>query len=166
MASVIPTSRRLQFARGHIDLGMVNKASDELEAIDWDEWMKPEVPSMRVDLYHAAKNWDLMRDIAMHLAESYPDQSGGWMHWAFALREMDQIEEAKDVALRGLELHPDYAILHYNLACYLSLLGQFEPAKKHLNRACVAEERFKQSATEDSDLDGFGDGLGRRRAEG
>ena len=96
-----------------------------------------------------------MADVSKHLAESYPDQSGGWMHWAYALREMDQIEEAKAVALRGLELHPDEAILHYNLACYLSLLGEFKPAKKHLNRACVADEKLKLSATEDSDLAGL-----------
>jgi len=61
---MIPTSRHLQYARGYIDLGMVNEASDELEAIDWDDRMKPEVLVMRVDLYHAAKNWELMRDIA------------------------------------------------------------------------------------------------------
>jgi Flp pilus assembly protein TadD len=101
-----------------------------------------------------------MRDIAKHLAESYPDQSGGWMHWAFALREMDNIEEAKTVALRGLELHPKEAILHYNLACYLSLLGEFEPAKKHLNRACVTEERFKAEAVEDEDMAGLWDWFG------
>jgi Flp pilus assembly protein TadD len=51
------------------------------------------------------------------------------VHCAYALREINQIEEAKTVAIRGLELHPDEAILHYNLACYLSLRGEFEPAK-------------------------------------
>ena len=68
---MIPTSRHLQYARGYIDLGMVNEASDELEAIDWDDRMKSEVLAMRVDLFHAARNWELMRDIAKHLAESY-----------------------------------------------------------------------------------------------
>jgi hypothetical protein len=48
---------------------MVNEASDELEAIDWDDRMKPKVLAMRVDLYHAAKNWELMADIAKHMAE-------------------------------------------------------------------------------------------------
>ena len=43
---------------------MVNEASDELEAIGWDDRMKAEVLAMRVDLYHAARNWELMRDIA------------------------------------------------------------------------------------------------------
>jgi len=85
---MIPTTRHLQYANGYIDLGMVDEASDELEAIDWDDRMIPEVLAVRVDLYHAAKNWELMRDIASHLAESMPDQSDNWMHWAFALREI------------------------------------------------------------------------------
>jgi len=54
-----------------------------------------------VDLYSKANNRDLMRDIAMHLAEYYPDQSNHWKHWAFALKEMDKVEEAEAVALRG-----------------------------------------------------------------
>jgi len=36
MASVLLTTRHLQYARGYIDLGMVDDASDELEAINWD----------------------------------------------------------------------------------------------------------------------------------
>ena len=63
---MIPTSRHLQYARGYIDLGMVNEASDELEAIDWDDRLKPEVLAMRVDLYHAAKNWELMAGCEVH----------------------------------------------------------------------------------------------------
>ena len=134
---------------------MVNETSDELEAIDWDGRMTPEVLSVRVDLYHAAKNWDLMRDIAKHLAESLPDQSDGWVSWAFALRAQEQVKEAKEVALRGLELHPGYAILHFNLACYLSLLGEFPEAKKRLNRAIKLDERFKAESVSDEDLAGL-----------
>ncbi len=40
---MIPTARHLQYARGYIDLGMVNEASDELEAIDWDDRMTKDV---------------------------------------------------------------------------------------------------------------------------
>ena len=87
------------------------------------------------------------------------------MHWAYGLRELDQIEEAKAVALRGLGLHPDEAVLHYNLACYLSLLGDFEPAKEHLNRACKADEQFKLEAVEDEDLDGLWGWFGTETTE-
>ena len=44
---VIPTSRHHQYARSYIGLGMVNEASDELEAIGWDDRMAPEVLAMR-----------------------------------------------------------------------------------------------------------------------
>jgi hypothetical protein len=66
---MIPTSRHLQYARGYFDLGMVNEASDELEAIHWDDRLKQEVLAVRVDLYSAAKNWDLMADVSKHLAQ-------------------------------------------------------------------------------------------------
>jgi len=68
------------------------------------------------------------------------------------------VTEAKDVALKGLERHPDEAILHFNLACYLSLLEEFEPAKEHLNKACRRDDRFKALAVEDEDLGDYGVG--------
>ena len=47
---MIPTARHLSYARGYIGLGMVNEASDELEAIDWDDRMKPEVLINRTEV--------------------------------------------------------------------------------------------------------------------
>ena len=134
---------------------MINEASDELEAIDRDDRMKAEIVAVRVDLYHAAKNWGLMRDISQHLAESYPDRPQWSVQWAYALREMDKVQEAKEVALRGLELHPDCAILRFNLACYHSLLGEFPEAKKSLTRAIELDERFKPESVEDDHLAGL-----------
>jgi tetratricopeptide (TPR) repeat protein len=162
---VIPTSRHLQYARGYIELGMINEASDELEAIEGDDRMTEEVLAVRVDLYSAAKSWELMANVSKHLTEYYPKQSDHWIHRAFALKELDKVEDAKAVALRVLELHPDCALLQYNLACYLSLLEEFKPAKKHLNLACVTDERFKLTATEDSDLDGLWEAFGETITE-
>jgi hypothetical protein len=51
---VTPSACDLQYACGFIDLGMVNEASDELEAVDWDDRMKPEVLAMRGILELAA----------------------------------------------------------------------------------------------------------------
>jgi len=87
------------------------------------------------------------------------------MHWAFALREMDKIEEAKTVALRGLEHHPDEAILHFNLACYLSLLGEFPEAKDHLNKSIKLDKRFQELSVDDPDLTGLWDWFGTVTAE-
>ena len=162
---MILTSRYLQYARGYIELGMISEASDELEAIDRDDRTKPEVLAVRVDLYSAAKNWDLMADIAKHLAEGHPHQSQWWVHWAYALREQDKIAEAKVVAVRGLELHPDEAILHFNMACYLSLLGDFDSASDHVNKAIELDKRFQEASVDDEDLARLWDWFGTERVE-
>ena len=54
-----------------------------MEAIDWDDRMTSEVLAVRVDIYLAAENWELMCDISKHLAEQYPKKSNGWMKWAY-----------------------------------------------------------------------------------
>lgn len=64
------------------------------------------------------------------------------------------------VALRGLELQPDEAILHFNLACYLSMLGEFPEAKKHLNKSIKLDKRFQEASVEDEDLAGLWDWFG------
>ena len=56
VSGVTLTARRLQFANGYIDLGMVNEASDELEAIDWDDRLNPEILAVLVALYMAVEN--------------------------------------------------------------------------------------------------------------
>ena len=84
MASVISTARHLHYARCYIGLGMVNEASDELEAIGWDDHMKPKVLAMLVDLYHAAKNWELMRDMpdGTPLADNLSSQNENHGSWS------------------------------------------------------------------------------------
>lgn len=55
--------------------------------------------------------------MAKALAEVLPDQSQWWVQRAYALREWGKEAEAKEVVLKGLELHPDEAILHFSPAC-------------------------------------------------
>ena len=73
--------------------------------------------------------------------------------------------EAKAVALRALDRHPDEAILHFNLACYHSLLGEFPQARKNLNQAIKLDERFKAGAVSDEDLAGLWDWFGTEVVE-
>jgi hypothetical protein len=50
--------------------------------------------------------------------------------------------------LKALELHSDEAILHFNLACYLSLLGVTTEARTHVRAAIDLDKRFQQVATD------------------
>lgn len=139
---------------------MVNEASDELEAIGWDDRLKPEVLAVRCELYLTAQKWDMAADIACSLAGSHPEEAEWWVHWAYALREDGKVAEAKAVALRGLERHPDEAILHFNLACYLSLLGELDEAKVELRRSIELDRSFQKVAADDPDLEAVWESFG------
>ena len=67
--------------------------------------------------------------------------------------------EAKDfgrayqIAAEGLEVAPDSAPLHYQLACYAALGGEEECAREHLTRAFELDARTRDWAAGDEDLD-------------
>ncbi|MDQ8183233.1 tetratricopeptide repeat protein [Pelagicoccus sp. SDUM812005] len=152
---MIPTATRLSYANGYIELGMLKEASEELDAIDPADRLKDSVLLLRSKLYLEAKNWEVMAAVSQQLAEQSPHSPHAWTNWAYALREMNRNEEAKKVALRGLVIHPQEPILWFNLACYCSLLGQFQDASDHLDSAIKLDKDFETESVDDPDLEGL-----------
>lgn len=147
------TRRRVEYALGYIALGMFAEARAELDGIAGEEWMLPVVRSTRVDYHLAAKEWKKAVTVASELARAQPEVENAWIGWAFALRELGLVREARDVLLEAEELHgKTCAVLHYNLACYDSLLGALKSAERRLKRACKMDQQFKLAAREDPDL--------------
>ncbi|MBK1876837.1 TPR end-of-group domain-containing protein [Pelagicoccus mobilis] len=149
---MIPTSTRLSYANGYLDLGMISSATEELDAIQESERLNNDVLAMRARLYLESQNWEVMEAVSKQLVSQAPELPFGWVNWAYALREMDRNGEAKEVALQGLEKHPKEATLWFNLACYCSLLNEVEEASSHLDKAIELDETFEQSAAQDPDL--------------
>ncbi|MFM8336403.1 MAG: TPR end-of-group domain-containing protein, partial [Opitutaceae bacterium] len=79
----------------------------------------------------------------------------GWIHWAYALRELGRIEQALAVLQEAEPLHPKVGVIHFNLACYHCLLGDLPAAKRRLERACRIKPDWKKTALEDPDLKGL-----------
>lgn len=82
-------------------------------------------------------------------------QPDGWEIWAplNPLYEAGRYAEAADRGRELLEAHPDYAGVHYNVACCASLAGRAADALEHLRRAIDLSERFRAHAEDDSDFD-------------
>jgi tetratricopeptide (TPR) repeat protein len=60
---------------------------------------------------------------------------------------------AKEIVEEGLAHKPNHPALLYNLACYEARLGETEAALEHLNAAVAQEDRFREYAASDDDLD-------------
>jgi hypothetical protein len=151
--AMIPLSRRLEHTAGYIALGMLDEASDELEAVEGADRLSAVVMAARIDLYVAAKNWDLLLAVSRELVRQVPNDDRGWIHAAFALRELNRVAEARAVLLGAEPVHGKVCgLLHYNLACYECLLGETAEAKRRLALACTLDRGLKTTALDDPDL--------------
>jgi tetratricopeptide (TPR) repeat protein len=71
--------------------------------------------------------------------------------------EQGDYASAKEHILKQLEREPDRGGHLYNLACAEARLGETDAALEHLGRAVELEERFREYARTDADLDSIRD---------
>lgn len=150
----------LTVAQGYAELKMFLDANEELEKMDAEVRHLPEIPAVRVEIYSGLKKWELLRVVAKKLADHDPDEVQWPISLAYATRRAESIEAAKVILLEAVERHPQEPMLHYNLACYESVLGEVEVAKARLKHALKLEPRMRMMALEDEDLRGVWDSLG------
>jgi len=72
----------------------------------------------------------------------------GWCH-----KRTGRIDRAIDCLRQALDASPDEPLLHYNLACYLSLSGDVSAAVEHLTRAISREGRYRTMTMAERDFD-------------
>lgn len=147
------TRRRISHARGYLGLEMLRQAGAELAAIPAEDQELPDVLAVRIDLHLATREWEPAVAAGRRLAETYPENEHAWIGWAYALRELNRVEEARAVLLEAEPRHGrESAVLHYNLACYDALLGDVASARERLAHACRLDKRFKVESRRDPDL--------------
>lgn len=147
------TPKHLSYARGYLDLGMLNEASDEIEGIAFTDRLLPEVLLVRLELALAAKHWDLIENMTAVIIETKPDAERAWILRAIAAKARGRVADSKAVLLTAESAHGHGSpVLHYNLACYHCLLGELDAAKERLARACKEHPPFKAEALDDPDL--------------
>jgi hypothetical protein len=84
-----------------------------------------------------------------------PDNSWGYIHWAFSLHELKRTKEAQGVLLPIADKFPNQYIISYNLACYCCQLGQKKESMQWLGKAIdlAGEKVIRVMALDDPDLE-------------
>jgi len=99
---------------------------------------------LRVD-DHPEPVKELRRILNIKLAWSQVSEASKW-------RQKGNIKKAAEILKAAVQRYPDQAVLHYDLACYLALLGEREDALKALERALQLDASLKELAKKDDDL--------------
>ncbi len=99
---------------------------------------------LRVD-DHPEPVKELKRILSIKLAWARLSEASSW-------RQKGDLKKAREILEAAVHRFPDQAILHYDLACYLALMGQKEKALKALERAVQLDSGLKALAEKDDDL--------------
>ncbi len=146
------TARRLSYASGYTGLGLFKEAAGELKAIKGEDRLAPDFLAVQSDLLMATKQWKQLVKVSEEFVLQKCSEPTAWINWAYALRELEQVPEAKAILLQAETIHPNLDVLHYNMACYHCLLGEMKEAKQRLSKACQLDKSWKEAAASDPDL--------------
>jgi Flp pilus assembly protein TadD len=144
--------RHVLASSGYLELGMFDEGAQVLEEIEPEDKTRNEVLGARVNLYRAARKWDMAAEVASHLVKVDPETAGWWISLAYALRRTESVENAEAILLRAQAIHPEVTMIAFNLACYASVAGRMEEAKARLLHAIGLDKDIRGLAIDDEDL--------------
>jgi len=99
---------------------------------------------LRVD-DHPEPVKELRRILTIKLAWARLSEASKW-------RQKGNIKKAAEILKAAVQRYPDQAVLQYDLACYLALLGEKEDALQALERALQLDASLKELAKKNDDL--------------
>ena len=140
-------------------LGMYQDALEELANLPPEFRSNDVVFALRIEIFQGLKLWEAGRMLAESLAKRSPENPDWWLSWSFSLRREQSVEAARFVLRKAAAIHPDVALIAYNLACYASVRGEIAEAMELLKRAFALDGKFREMAVEDPDLDPVADSI-------
>ena len=144
--------RTLDAAAGYLTLGLIDDAWQELEALSPEMERDPAVLELRCEIYQRLGRWNSARVLAESMAHLLPENPAWWLTWAYALRREQSVEAARGVLWEAAQRHPGVPLIFYNLACYASVLGELDEARRLLTKPFAMDPGMKKIAGKDSDL--------------
>lgn len=100
-----------------------------------------------------SRRWNAAADTGRLLCLKEPKEARFFIHAAYCLHETGDTLAARDWLLRGPATLIEDPLFHYNIACYLAVLGDRKRAETHLARAFEMDASLRETAREDSDLE-------------
>ena len=147
-----PIEKILLAAQGYFELGMMDDALTEIDALPAAVQERLDVLQMRLFIHMRAKRWREALKISRVMCRVSPEETVGYIHAAFCLHELGRTADAKELLLGGPAALLSEATYHYNLGCYDAALGNIEDAQAHLRVSFKLDKKFRELARTDPDL--------------
>jgi Flp pilus assembly protein TadD len=140
-------------AEGYLEFGMGEHALDALARLGKAANLSPHALYLRGEALRELERYDEALRPLRRAAKADPDDLHVWLALGWCHKRTARIDLAVRAMERALEVAPSEALVHYNLACYLSLAGDKERALTHLSQAVTLNARFRALAHDEPDFE-------------
>lgn len=138
---------------GWLELGLPDEALSELGELPARDRMRRPALELRLLAEMESHHWNAAADTGRLLCLKEPKEARFFIHAAYCLHETGDTLAARDWLLRGPATLIEDPLFHYNIACYLAVLGDCKRAETHLERAFEMDASLRETAQEDTDLE-------------
>ena len=139
-------------AEGYLELDMAEHALHALDRLE-DARPSPRALYLRGEALRELKRYEQAIRPLRRAARAGPDNVHVWLALGWCYKRTGQIGSAVQTMERAVEAEPGNALVHYNLACYLSLAGDKDRALAHLSRAFARDARYRRLVHDEPDFD-------------
>ncbi len=149
----IRRSRALLRAEGYLELGLPERALQALARIDDDYRDDAPALHLRGEALRALERYEEALEPLAKAASAAPGNIHVWLALAWCYKRTDRLPLAIDAMRQALEADPAEALLHYNLACYLSLTGSRDEALECLAQSLAIDAKYRDLIDDEPDFD-------------
>jgi predicted Zn-dependent protease len=143
----------LESAKGWYLLGNLKEADAELNQIQPEFRLHPDVLEVRFAIYSRSKKWQTCMEIATAMLSVASDRPTSWINSAIVLHAFKETHAAWNTLYHVKDRFPKTPLIPYNLACYAAALGRYSDSCKMLEQAIrLGGEEIADLAREDPDL--------------
>lgn len=146
-------TRCLREAEGYLEFGLPQRAIEAIgrlgEVIDDD----PCALYLRGDAFRQMHKYCDALACLECAVEVAPRDLHIWLALGWCYKRVDRIDLAIDSLQKALDIDPDEALLHYNLACYWSLAGKSHRAIEFLSQALDIDAEYHHLIADETDFD-------------
>lgn len=145
--------RLLDEAEGYRILGAHAEALRRIEEVEGAGGLPVEAAFARGEYHRDRGEFSLGRDAFRRVLMARASDVEATVGLGWCEKRLGNVQGAVQAYLEAVSRHPNEPILSYNLACYLSLLGQREESLEMLERAVRLRPAFRTEARAEADFD-------------
>jgi len=140
-------------AEGYLEIGLPQQALDVLGRLGDGVSRSPHALYLRGESLRSLGRYAEALEPLGQAAQAVPENvhvqlALGWCH-----KRTARLDLAIQDLERALDVEPTDALIHYNLACYLSLAGERRRALVHLTRALSLDVALRRLVDSEPDFD-------------